>query len=61
MTENELYRELSALKMMTEKADYEVLQLEKQLEEMEAKFNRSLDSVQQIINDTQSQWKINEQ
>ena len=42
---------------MTEKADYEVLQLEKQLEEMEAKFNRSLDSVQQIINDTQSQWK----
>lgn len=61
LTENELYRELSALKMMTEKADYEVLQLEKQLEEMEVKFNRSLDSVQQIINDTQSQWKINEQ
>lgn len=52
-TENELLRELSAIKMMNEKAEYEVIQLEKQLEEMEANFNRSLDSVQRIIDQKQ--------
>ena len=53
LTENALYRELSAIKMITEKAEYDVIQLEQRLEDMEANFNRSLDSVQQIINQKQ--------